>query len=328
MIMRPPVTVIIPIYNVSRYIEKCARSIFEQTLENLEIIFVNDCSPDDSVKIIKNILKDYPNRELQTRIINMSTNTGIAGSRRRGIIEATGDFVIHCDGDDWLDKDLYKRMYDQAIEYRLDIVVCDIVYEYQNYSKNNRISLSCNQGKCLVKNWYKDTLHMSGANKLVRRTLYTKYNILPWPGLNMWDDNGLLTRLLYYANSIGKVEGSVYHYNRCNESSITSEYGITQVNQMIKVADNLSEFFMSKPDGKDFEKTVNAFKYLAKLNLITDSFANYRRFKKLFPESNSIVLELDRDAFSSRGRLRFKMVRYGLSSLFILAFKLKKLIKI
>ncbi len=67
----PVVTVIVPVYNVSAYIEKCARSIFEQTIENLEILFVDDCSPDNSVEIINNTLKNYKNRNSLTRIIRM-----------------------------------------------------------------------------------------------------------------------------------------------------------------------------------------------------------------------------------------------------------------
>lgn len=70
-LFNPAVTVVVPIYNVERYIEKCARSLFEQSLANLEILFVNDCTPDNSIDIILKVLADYPQRKEQTRIIKM-----------------------------------------------------------------------------------------------------------------------------------------------------------------------------------------------------------------------------------------------------------------
>ena len=77
---KPAVTVVVPIYNVERYIEKCARSLFEQSLANLEILFVNDCTPDNSIETILNVLADYPQRKGQTRIIKMSWNSGPAAT--------------------------------------------------------------------------------------------------------------------------------------------------------------------------------------------------------------------------------------------------------
>jgi len=326
MSFAPAVTVIVPVYNVSAYIEKCARSLFEQTLENLEILFVDDCSPDKSVEIIEHTLNEYPNRKRLTRIIHMPANAGLAGVRRRGIIEATGDYIIHLDGDDWIDADYYKSLYDTAIQTNADIVIGDEVMEYPDKTISKDNSVLPSSGKEIMKNWYKRTVGMFCHNKLVRRSIYVENDILPWEGLNMWEDNGLFARLFYHADKVVQTHGSVYHYNRCNVGAMTAGFGLKQVNQMIAVAEHLAEFFQAQPDAREFEKTVNAFKYLAKLNLITDSFTNYRRYKSLFPESDSIVAELDRNAFSAKGRIRFHMVRLGFAPIFILLFKLKNLL--
>lgn len=322
----PAVSVIVPVYNVSEYIEKCAISLFEQTLYDLEILFVDDCSPDNSVKIIKKILEEYPERKSLTRIIHMSSNGGQAAVRRRGIIEATGDYIIHLDGDDWVDEDYYKSLYDAAVQTDADIVIGDEVMEYPNSTipKDNIVLPST--GKEIIRNWYKRTVGLFCHNKLVRREIYTENNILPWHGLDMWEDNGLFARIFYYADKVVQVHGPVYHYNRCNVSAMTAGYGINQVNQMIAVARNLTDFFEKKPDAANFRKTVYAFQYLAKLNLVTDSFSKYRLYKELFPESNSIVKNLDREAFTNKGRLRFNLVRLGFAPLFILAFKIKNLL--
>ena len=109
-----------------------------------------------------------------------------------------------------------------------------------------------------------------------------------------------------------------------NINAMTSGYGIKQVEQMISIAEHLTDFFESKPDAKDFDKTVKAFQFLAKINLVTDSFANLRRYNNTFKDSESIIHELDLNAFSAKGRFRFRMVKYHLGWLFVLMFKMKK----
>lgn len=101
--------------------------------------------------------------------------------------------------------------------------------------------------------------------------------------------------------------------------------GIKLVKQMIAIASNLADFFKDKEDANEYRKTVDAFKYLARINLISDSFHNYSLFKQTFPESNYIAYELDPAAFSSKGKLRFNFVKYGISVPFIIMFKIKNL---
>jgi glycosyltransferase involved in cell wall biosynthesis len=86
----PKVTVIIPIYGVEKYIERCATSLFKQTLDDIEYIFIDDCSPDNSVNILKQVLEKYPHRQKQTTIYSMPTNSGLAAVRRHGINSAGG----------------------------------------------------------------------------------------------------------------------------------------------------------------------------------------------------------------------------------------------
>ena len=293
----------------------------------MEILFVDDCSPDNSSDIIRSCLSDYPNRKNQVTILRTPKNGGLAAARLYGILRAKGDYLIHCDGDDWVDLNLYEKMYQAAIDQGADIVTCDFIEEYPDYQLYRKYGIDTDNPQKFLSNWYKHTKHMSCCNKLVSRRLYVDNSVYPWPGLNMWEDNGLTTRLFYYANKVVSVDGDVYHYNRMNSGAITSGYGIKQVEQMLEIASKLSEFFDSKADGYNYTKTINAFKYLARINLITDSYKNYIRFRKVFPECKSIAKSLDRNAFSAKGLFRFNMVRFGLASIFILMFKTKKLLQ-
>ena len=120
--MIPKVSVIITIYNREKYIEDCARSLFEQTLDDVEFIFVDDASTDNSVMILRELLKNYPKRMDLTRVICLENNGGRAVARQIGIDNSIGDYVIHVDSDDWIDLDMLEKLYEKAKETDADIV--------------------------------------------------------------------------------------------------------------------------------------------------------------------------------------------------------------
>ena len=123
----PKVSIIVPIYNVEKYIERCAKSLFEQTLDNIEYIFIDDCSPDNSVSILEKMANSYPSRKSLIRLFRFSENRGQALARQFGIQQARGKYIIHCDPDDWVDLDLYEILYNTAIEGDYDMVRCHFV---------------------------------------------------------------------------------------------------------------------------------------------------------------------------------------------------------
>ena len=90
-IENPKVSILVPIYNVEKYIERCAVSLFEQTYENIEYVFVNDCTPDQSIKVLKHVLGRYPQRSSKTKVINHDRNRGVAASRNTALDKADHD---------------------------------------------------------------------------------------------------------------------------------------------------------------------------------------------------------------------------------------------
>ena len=124
------VSVCIPVYGVEKYIERCARSLFEQTMtDGIEFIFVNDCTNDRSIEILEQILSEYPQRKNQVKIIHHDTNQGLTGARNTALKYAQGEYIIHCDSDDWVDIKMYENMYNKAIETDADMVYCDYKLE-------------------------------------------------------------------------------------------------------------------------------------------------------------------------------------------------------
>lgn len=323
----PRVSVIVPVYGVEKYIERCARSLFEQTLDNIEYIFVDDCTKDNSIGVLNSVIEEYQlclaEGKKLVRIVKMPVNSGQAAVRGHGIRLASGDYIIHCDSDDWVDTNLYEEMYNEAVRSKADVVVCPIRDEYKDYGvtrPHNDLPSSCKE---VTENWWKKSVGMFCWNKLVKRRIFTDNELVPFDGVNMWEDNGLMLRVFYYANGLSQIDGPVYHYNQINMSAMSSGYGRKSIDQMMKCATLLGEFFDSKPDGEKYRKTVLTLKYLSKLNLVTTRYDWLKEFQQEFPESNVAAKWIGLDAFSSKGKIRFLFVKYRLAWLFVTLFKVK-----
>lgn len=291
----PKVSVIIPVYNAGKYIERCARSLFEQTLDDIEYIFVDDCSPDDSVDILNKILDEYPNRKESTVILHHDVNTGQSGARRDGMHTAKGDYIIHCDADDWVDANAYERMYSMAVEKNVEAVCCDIVLEFDKYSR----VLSCN-------NEYDDhrlmydciapisVEYFSLCNRLVSRKVFERNVVEPFSGVNMWDDVGLSIRIRYYVQSTVVINEPFYHYNRQNMTSTTKRPLADRIREQVACVRNIEDFFRKEEAWDKYNKFImylkihtkeDAFLYDADLwvNTFTEVHKYLWMFKDKYP---------------------------------------------
>ena len=120
--MVAPVTICVPIYNVERYIERCARSLFEQTFPDIEYIFVDDCSPDYSVQLLNEIIREYPQRMSHVNIIRHDVNRGLSAARNTAVDNCRTEFLIHVDSDDFLEKNAVELLIGKQKEGDYDIV--------------------------------------------------------------------------------------------------------------------------------------------------------------------------------------------------------------
>ena len=207
----PKVSVIIPVYGVEKYIERCARSLFEQTLDDIEYLFIDDCTPDKSIEILKNVLENYPNRKNQVIIHRMEKNSGQAAVRKWGMINATGDYTIHCDSDDWVDVTMYEKMYHHAIQHNSDLVICD--YIISNGHKESEKVFRKNISDCSRDAVFKRLLTSSALNPvwsaMVKRELYDD---MMFPEGAMSEDKTIMIQLAWKAQKITYLPDALYYY--------------------------------------------------------------------------------------------------------------------
>ena len=217
----PKVSVIIPVYGVEKYIERCARSLFEQTLDCIEYIFVDDCSPDKSIEILERVAGEYHSRLVEeqklVRIERMSKNSGLPAVRKYGIQFCTAEYIIHCDSDDWIEMDMYRIMYEEAKRNDADIVMCGYkatdgvkVFKECYHQQTNKAKLL---SSLLI-------LHESWSvwNKMCKRSLYD--SDIVYPTLAMGEDMVLTIQMVLNAQRIAVVNKALYNYFY-NPNSIT-----------------------------------------------------------------------------------------------------------
>ncbi len=288
----PKVSVYVPIYNVAPFIERCARSLFEQTLEDLEYIFVDDKSPDDSVDILLRVLDEYPHRKSQVRLIRHTKNQGISGARTTAYRAVTGEFVIGCDSDDWVEPDAYEAMYELARKTGADMVICDFYVNYANrqvYSSQQGAGVGADVAKSLLNG----ELHNAVWNKLMRSSIYRDNDLWPEPNVNMWEDVILSVRNAYFAKKIVHLPQACVHYNQENEGSYTAAtlYSDKVVNDLLRVVSILDRFFEQRSDGSDYQKPLVFLKLSVKRVLLLHTKGVQRRsLQKLWPETTGYIL--------------------------------------
>lgn len=220
----PEVSVVIPVFKAATYIARCVRSLFGQTLQNMEFIFVDDCSPDDSIVIMERILHDeFPDRVNQVKVIRHHNNRGVAVTRRHGVEAASGRYIIHCDPDDWTDTDMYVTMLDTAFASEADIVICDYVIERGGYTKRScerPRSFDCNDIIADICGITHTPLHGSLCNKLIRYEVARSVQFVD--GCNYMEDAVyLFTMLLKPGLKFSYCDFAPYHYRQDDSNSVT-----------------------------------------------------------------------------------------------------------
>lgn len=252
--MVPKVSVIILVYNVEKYIERCVRSLFNQTLSEIEYIFVNDCTKDRSIDILHSILLEFPQRKSQVKIINLPKNVGQASARKIGIKAASGEYVIHCDSDDWVSCEAYQILYERAALENSDMI-------FHDYYVSDGINHSGIHTKIKHLNRYQllESI-ISGSVKgslwlvMIRRELYNNPNFI-FPTANMTEDSTMIVQLLFFANNISYIPQKLYYYY-INPSSISRTLSIIKCEQRFNdciTNTKLLEEFFALLNVKDFE---------------------------------------------------------------------------
>ena len=194
--MNPTISICVPVYGVANYFADCLRSLFEQTFADLEYVFVDDCTPDNSMAILDDVLQEYPNRRSQVRVIRHETNRGLAVARRTSIEAATGKYILCVDSDDTVSPDMAQTLYQKSVEEDADLVLA--AYTEIRPNGHHKVILTTAPA------------HLCG--KMILRERLEPHIFAP-EGLDYLEDRYVMVRVFDRCHRIAIVEESLYNYH-------------------------------------------------------------------------------------------------------------------
>ena len=253
------VSIIVPAYNAELYIEKCINSLINQTYGNIEIIVVNDGSTDNTLSILK---------QFRNIILIDKENSGVSDSRNIGIENATGDFIMFVDSDDWIDLDMIEKLIDNSDNGNIDIIRCGYVREYENkkeYFKiveKNQYVLDKNE---IYEKFIRDYTLASPCCQLIKKS---KIKTLFDKNIKIGEDYLFNLDVYTASSSFMFIQDQMYHYlynNNSATTSISTEKIVSRCNDAIDVYSRLYDY-IDVWDRTDLEKKVST-RIIKELNM-------------------------------------------------------------
>lgn len=289
-INKPSVSIIIPIYNASKFLEQCVNGLMLQTFQDLEFIFVDDFSNDKSLEILHNLLKKYPNRIHQVRIIQHKKNYGSAIARNTGLNNSTGRFIGWVDADDYIELDMFESLYNIMIESNSDLIWCDfdLIYSQKTIKKPQNFSLDT---KVYMNGLIDNTIQGNLWNKLFKAEIINRYNLEFLHGQNMGEDRMFLFKYLFYCNKLYHYPFIKYHYVQINSSSLTRIKGNRRAYEEINNNKSILDFISKNNLDWINIDGINNFKLKSKDRLLhSTTIDDFKKWKLIFPEVNGKII--------------------------------------
>ena len=269
------VSVIVPVYNVEKYLEKCLSSLVNQTLEEIEIIVVNDGTKDNSQTIIDKYVKEYP-KKVKGYI---KENGGLSSARNYGLRFAKGEYIGFVDSDDYVELDMFEKMHNKAINNNYDIVVCDTIEVDENNGNKVYKKSNLNYSNNDVKNYLISP--PMACTRLYKRFIFDE---LKFEKGIFYEDLNLIPSLVLKTVNIGFVEEGLYYYLQRSGSIMKQQLFNDKLLDIFKVLKNNYDLLNDK-----YSKEVEYMYITHLLRTTTMRFLNYKDSKKYLEKINEEI---------------------------------------
>ena len=307
------ISVIVPVYNVENYLEKCLNSLVNQTLEEIEILVINDGSTDDSQKIIDEFQKKFP----QKIKAFSKENGGLSDARNFGIDRATGNFLAFVDSDDYVSENMLQEMYDLAIKNEAELVICNLqkVDEHGNVTQKLTQIPNFSEKIDMEKNFsvFSDLSYFA-CNKIFKRELFDGKRFQK--GMH-FEDIELIPQILLQCKILAKTDAFHYQYlersNSISKSHTERGLDILKAVKNVEIAFGNSEYLHKKTELKNFQILEGVYTFLAYLAFVKEDEV----YQKMSSELKKFIKERKISAFEI-----LKYQRFGKN--YLLSLPLKK----
>lgn len=256
------VSVIVPVYNTSKYLSKCLDSLVNQTLKDIEIILVNDGSTDNSQDIIDEYKNKYKNIKSYKK-----KNGGLSDARNYGLKYAKGDYVGFVDSDDYVELSMYEKLYNKAIKDKSDMVTCDFYWLYPNKTIEDIGNENKSKEELML------TIRVIVCNKIIKRSIIND-NKLEFPLGLRYEDIYFTYVLMPYLNKISYLKEPLYNYIQ-RDGSISNNQN-KKVRDIFKIFDLIEEYYK---ENKIYDKNKDILEYLHVRYFLGSSFLRIVKVK-------------------------------------------------
>lgn len=270
------ISVLTLVYNAEKHIEKCVRSLFGQDYEDMEFVFVDDASTDRSMQIVERVLDEFPQRRAATVFVTNACNLGIAGARNVALDNASGDYVLNIDSDDWLADGMVSKLAAKAIETDADLITFDYYTVYGTTVKPYRGSFPAGKQEYIRALLYRRARPGIWL-KLIRRELLIQNNIRFIPGMLSGQDFYLSPILAYYASKVVKIDEPLYYYLR-HSDSLSYEFSAAKAKSIVDAGEKLALFFSGVPDAQVYMPMIPQMKIRNKIIILQSGGPEAWRF--------------------------------------------------
>ncbi len=252
----PKVSVIVPIYNVEKYLDKCLRSLQEQTFRDFEVLLIDDGTPDNSMAIAQRFADADPRF-----LIFHKQNGGLSDARNYGIERATGEFITFVDSDDYVHRDFLKVLYHECADNGADYSYCRFKHSYFRIgltlpsfiSAGKEVMKTRDALNILIKDNY---LHSYAWNKMVRRTLFTDHGIT-FPKM-YFEDIATSSRVMYHANKVAITDKYLYYYVK-RYGSIMATMDAQKIDDLIRSVLIVRNYIQGQGLYEDYRRSMRGF---------------------------------------------------------------------
>lgn len=286
------ISVIVPFHNAETTIERVLTSLRGQTFDSFEVIMVNDGSTDLTVEVVKDFMALNTEFAPKISIVTYNFRRGSEEARRLGLNEAAGRFVAHCDADDYVDSDWLENMYNGAMSHRADIAIAPLISETPQGKfriiRNDHLSEGLNAMTI-------NTVNFSLCNKLISRDFIERHSLGYLPGVERWEDLGLLTQIYAYEPKIAVVEKPSYHYiNDPDNKSLSKSKRELLLRDHLMMALLIEQWLEERQIIGKYGPYLDYLKFVSKIKHLRGKGKNVKLWLETFPEVNMKIMSMKR----------------------------------
>ena len=274
------VSIIVPIYNIEGYIRECIDSILAQTYPDFELILVDDGSPDNCGRICD----EYAEKDVRIKVIHKE-NGGLTSARNAGLSVAKGDWIMHVDGDDWIEPDMIESLIEAAKATEADLVFGDFM-KYGPYAGNHKLPTWSIDKKDSMSR-YIAYMMTTIWGSIAKRSLYTEHCLKSPDGVSYCEDFHLIVRLCHFAKKIVNVHRPFYHYRYRPTSIMSNMSRKTEADEQWVYQDTI-RFFKEQGVYEDYRKVMSWRVLKSAQELLLDP-TGHKRFMELFNDGKEFI---------------------------------------